>query len=256
MAAWRCARTCWSWDTATHGYGSRLIDVLRGRFVRERVIDGDDGPFDLGGLALDDSMNLFLTDRRAHVIRKFHLFGAEVLRIGGRSSAVRRRLDRKQVMQHPNAVSVGPDGRVYVAMGDRPLVHGVLVYDASGALPRAPACVRESTRRRSERQRVSVFTAIRCTSPTRAMAASRCSPRAGLSCGPSVSRPKPRNDRDPVDVLPLPGGTFLVAQVGESSAIKEFDTTGTTPACLGPMQDLPQARCTIRVRSRSMPRVV
>lgn len=104
---------------------------LDDRRLASRFRYGDDSGYtDVGGIALAPDSSLWLPDTRGNRLRRFSLFGNEGEGFGPPGNAVKR--DRRGLLVRPRAVAVDAHSRLWVCCGDRPWVHGLQVFDASG----------------------------------------------------------------------------------------------------------------------------
>ena len=98
---------------------------------------GPSGFSGAGGVAIDARFRLFVTDPTNGCLRRYNAFGQHLGDVGlpAPASGDRGR-DRLGVLDHPNAVAC-QQGRVWVAMGERPRRQGVQCFDVHGKALRA-----------------------------------------------------------------------------------------------------------------------
>lgn len=203
----------------------RLFDLRHGRLLRTFEAESLTDCPEIGGVAIDDAWHLHVTNRREHRVHVITPFGREVATYG--RPPRRRAGQERRTLQCPNAVAIHASGLVFVACGDRPLVHAVQIFDET---------LRHRGRLRAFGENEEAFSAPR---GIRAAGERVWVADTGNGCIHTfsirgtflsvISTAVERGERSrPVDVLPAraPGDGLLVAQVGEESAIKEFDREG------------------------------
>ena len=96
---------------------------------------GDAGFADAGGVAIDESLTIWVADAHNHCVRRFTPFGKQLGQLGLASDAPAgsRKRDRPGVLDHPRAVAVGED-IVWVAGGEGELQCGVQRFRADGTV--------------------------------------------------------------------------------------------------------------------------
>jgi hypothetical protein len=192
---------------------------------------------DVSGLCFGDDHTLWVADAQASMLRRTTLFGQEIQRIGGPSHAQRRGLDRKRALQHPNDVALRSDGLLVVACGDRPLVHGVQLYDERGLYAGRLSSFGEEEESFGAPRGVSVDEERIYVADTRNGCVQVFS-RDGAFLWMLSTATSPGERSLPAAVLPVPGGGLVVAQVGADAALKLFDRDGVFLGELAPRAEL------------------
>lgn len=217
----------------------KLYDRERGALRRTIVLPpaGDAGWADVSGLCFGGEGTLWVADAQASMLRRVSLFGHELARVGGPSHAQRRGLDRKRALQHPNAIAQRGDGLLVVACGDRPLVHGVQLYDERGRYAGRLSSFGEEEESFGAPRGVAVDEERIYIADTRNGCVQVFS-RDGAFLWMLSTATSPGERSLPVAVLPVPGGGLVVAQVGEDAALKLFDRDGVFLGELAPREEL------------------
>jgi sugar lactone lactonase YvrE len=210
--------------------GRVLVMDLRHRVVRASwSFRGPDGEFaDVGGLCLLPDGHLLVADTLNHLVRRFTLFGQEVGRIGVELPAAERPVfrDERGYLLKPNAVAVDAAGHIFVACGDRALIHGVQRFGAQGERPRSLRAFGEPGERFGAPQGLTVGdgklfiadTYNGCVQVFRT---------EGRFLGMFSTATRPGERSQPTAVAVLPGGRLAVAQWREPAGIKLFDRSGS-----------------------------
>ncbi|MBL8899251.1 MAG: NHL repeat-containing protein [Planctomycetes bacterium] len=217
----------------------KLYDRARGVLRRKIVLPpaGEAGWADVSSLCFGDDHTLWVADAQASMLRRVSLFGQELQRFGGPSHAQRRGLDRKRALQHPNAVALRTDGLLVVACGDRPLVHGVQLYDERGRYAGRLASFGEEEESFGAPRGLSVDEERIYVADTRNGCVQVFSYEGAFLWMLSTAT-SPGERSLPSAVLPVPGGGLVVAQVGLDAALKLFDRDGVFLGELAPRSEL------------------
>jgi sugar lactone lactonase YvrE len=209
--------------------GRVFVVDLKDKLIKNAwIFSGDQEFADAGGLCIDSYGHVLVADAHNDLVRRFTLFGKEVGRIGKPQPGKARLayVDENGYLEKPNDVAVDAQDQIYVACGDRALVHGVQRFDKQGGASRSFRAFGEP----NEKFGAPLGIALGANRLFVADTFNGCVQtfrKEGRFIGMFSTATFPGEVSQPTAVAVLPGDRLAVAQWKEPSVVKCFDLSGT-----------------------------
>lgn len=205
-----------------------LVDLDDRRLVSRWSYEGPGGSYaDAGGIAMDESFHVFVTDTANDMVRKFSAFGRELSQYGDRPQRGAGAASRDRHGTFDRPVQIAVRGKIaYVCCGERKLVRGVQRVDlAHGRMLDRLRAFGDSEGRFGAPRGIAVDEREVYVADTMHGVVQRFRRDGMFVCEVRTSAHHAEASR-PVAVLPLPDGELLVADAGDYHGLRRIRANG------------------------------